>query len=110
VSCEEAPEEAPGRCCVSSLLEQHVDDFVHEEEVAVSAVPTPQSIRVLRSERVAPDADRLVGDDDSSLAQQVLDIPVTEIETIVEPDGVRNDLSRKPVALVLSSRAFATSG
>jgi hypothetical protein len=43
-----------------------------------------------------------VGDDDTSLRQQVFDIPVAQVEAVIEPDGVLDDLRRKAVALVLS--------
>jgi hypothetical protein len=47
---------------------------------------------------VEPDA--LKADDDSSLGQQIFDIPVTEIESMVEPNGVADDIGWKPVTLV----------
>ena len=98
---------------VSSLLEQHVDDFavlvdgppqvplltsdpdedlVQVESVAVAAVPAPQSMRVPWPELVAPEADRLVGDQDASPGQDVLDVPMANVEAVVEPDGVLDDL------------------
>ena len=83
---------------VSSLLEQHVDDFavlvdgppqvppltsdpdedlVQVESVAVAAVPAPQPMRIPGPELVAPEANRLVGDQDASPGQDVLDVPMT---------------------------------
>lgn len=82
---------------VPALLEQHIDDLailvdrpprapllasdsnedlINEECVAVAAVRAPQSKRVPGTELVAPQANRLVGDDDASLSQQVFDVPV----------------------------------
>ena len=65
-----------------------------------------QPMRVMGSELVAPEADRLVGDEDASPGQQILDVPVAWIEAAIEPDGLSDDLRRKPVAPVLSSRVF----
>ena len=81
-------------------------DLVDEEGVAVSAVPAAQPMRVMGSKFVAPEADRLVGDEDAPPGQQVLAVPVAWIEAVIEPDGILDDLRRKSVALVLSGRAF----
>ena len=115
---EQAPKEAPGGCRVSSFLKQYVDDFtilvhgpaqvpllasypdknfVQEEAVTVAAVSAPQSMCVPGSELVAPEADRLVGDEDPLPSQEVLDVSMAEVEAVVEPDGVLNDLRRKSV-------------
>jgi hypothetical protein len=45
-------------------------------EEALAPVPATQSMRVMGSELVAPEADRLVGDEDAPAGQQVLDVPV----------------------------------
>jgi hypothetical protein len=82
------------------------EDFVHEDGVAVTAVPAPQSMLVLGPELVAPEADRLVGDGDASPGQQIFDVPVAEIEAVIEPDGVLDDLRRKSVPPVRALSAF----
>jgi hypothetical protein len=38
------------------------------------------------------------------LSQEIFDIPVAEVESIVEPDGVGNDIRRESVALICSHR------
>ena len=76
------------------------EDFVHEDRVAVTAVPAPQPMGIPGSELVAPEADRLVGDEDPSPSQEVPDVPVAETDPIVEPDRVLDDLTRKSVPLV----------
>jgi hypothetical protein len=52
----------------------------------------------LRAEAAAPDADRLVADDDATLGEQIFNIAQAEGETMIEPDGVRDDASRKTMA------------
>lgn len=76
------------------------EDIAHEYRVAVAAVSAPQAVRVPGSELFAPEADRLVGDDDSPAGQEILDVPVAQVEAVVESDRVLNDLRRKPMALV----------
>ena len=46
-----------------------------------------------------PAPDRLVADLNPSLRQQLLDVAKAEAETEVQPDGMADDVSRKPVAL-----------
>ena len=41
-----------------------------------------------------------MADVDTTLGQEVFDIPVTEIETEVEPDRVADDIWRESVAFV----------
>jgi hypothetical protein len=69
-------------------------------------VPAPQSMRVLGPELVAPAADRLTDDRDPSPSQEVLNVPVAQVEEVVEPDRVLDDLRGESVAFVSSDRAF----
>ena len=39
-------------------------------------------------------------DSDATFGQQILDISMAEIESVVEPDGVGNDMGSESVALV----------
>jgi len=124
---QQLPEEAP--CCVgvSTLLNKHIDDIavlvdgsprvallplnpnedlVNEKGVAVGAMCAPQATDVRWSEFVAPEANGFVGDDDSAPGQQIFDVPMAQIEPVVEPDGVLDDLGRKSVPLVQGRSAF----
>lgn len=65
--------------------------------VTVAAVLAPQSMRVMGPELVAPEAGRLVGDEDPSPSQEVLDVSMADIEAVIEPNGVLDDLRRKSV-------------
>jgi len=76
------------------------EDFVNKESIAVTLVPTPKSPRILRAEFNTPQADRLVADRNTTLGHKILDIAAAQIETMIEPDNVLNDLGRKTVAFV----------
>jgi hypothetical protein len=76
------------------------EDFVDVEGVTESSVSLLQSTRVFGSELGAPAADRFPGDYDPTLSQQIFDIPVAQVEAIVEPDSVGNDTRRESVAFV----------
>ena len=47
-----------------------------------------------------PEPYRFTGDDDSAFSQEIFDIPVTQIEAIVEPNGVIDDVVRESVSCV----------
>ena len=117
---EQLPEEPFSRLGVSPRLQVHIDDvavlidypapvmtltrnrdeyFVDEERVAESRVFALESLRKQWPELVAPQPDRLVAHLDSPLGEQVLNVAVAEIETMVEPDRVLNDGGREPVPL-----------
>ena len=48
----------------------------------------------------ATEVDRFVADDDASLSQEILDIPMAELESIVEPDSIGDDIWRESVTCV----------
>ena len=74
--------------------------FRHKELVQIPRVTQPTALGpkppgVERTEPLTPLPNRLVGDDDASLGQQVLNIPAAESE---QPDGVTDCLRRKSIA------------
>jgi len=73
------------------------EDFINVKGVAIAPVLSLQSPGVNGSEFDAPKTDGLASDDDSSFSQEVLDISVAEIEAIVEPDCIANDIWWEPV-------------
>jgi hypothetical protein len=73
------------------------EDLIHVPLVAGSW-PTPaQSVGKTRCKFLAPAPHRLVGDEDTAFRQDQLDIPETEAEHVVQPDGVADDLSCKRI-------------
>jgi len=75
-------------------------DFINEEGVAEAPVLTLQSPSVLGTEFDAPEPNRLIADDNAALGQQIFYIPMSEIESMVEPHGVSNDVRGEPVAFI----------
>jgi hypothetical protein len=66
-------------------------DFVDVEGIAVASVLASQSSGVQRTKLDTPVSNSFAADDDASLRKQIFDIPVTEIEPVVQPDCVGND-------------------
>jgi hypothetical protein len=50
-------------------------------------------------------ANGLIGDGDSALRQEILDVSEAQAEPVVQPDGVADDLGWEPVAAVAGCRA-----
>ena len=59
-----------------------------------------QAVGETRSELLAPASHRLVGDDDTALGQDQLDIAQAEAEHVVQPDGMADDLGGEPMTVV----------
>ena len=75
-------------------------DFIDVERVAISSVLSLQSTCIDGTEFDAPEADRFATDGDASLGQNIFDISVAQIESVVQPDSIRNDIWRESVSLV----------
>ena len=76
------------------------EDFIDVESVAVAPVFSLQAARIYGSELDTPQTNRFSGYSDASFSQKVFNIPVTQIEAIVEPDCIGNDIGRESVALI----------
>ena len=58
------------------------------------------SSSVYRSEFDAPETNGLIADGDAAFGQKIFNISVTEVESIVKPNCIANDIWRKSVALI----------
>jgi hypothetical protein len=76
------------------------EDLVNVEGVTVAPVLSFQSACVNGTELNTPKADRFAADSDAAFSEQVFYISVAEIEFVVEPDSVGDDVSWESVALV----------
>jgi len=76
------------------------ENLIDVEGVAIASVLAFQSACINGTEFDAPETDRLAADGDASFSQEIFDIAMAEIEAMVEPDGIGNDIWREPVALV----------
>ncbi len=76
------------------------EQLIQMPGVALPTPPGPQPSSVVDPERQAPLPDRLVGDRDPALREEILHVPETETEPVVQPHRVTDDLGRKPVSSV----------
>ncbi len=68
------------------------ESFPNLESVAVATMTSFQSSGIKRTELSAPETDRFAGDNDTPLSQKIFDIVVAEIESVVVPDCVADDV------------------
>jgi len=83
----------------TSALDLH-KQLVEMPRIAQTPTPSPQRPRVLRAEGLTPLPNRLVGNDDATLREQVLGIAETQAEPVIQPDGVADDFRWKSVSSV----------
>ena len=76
------------------------EDFIAKECVSIAWVLAAQALGNLRSILDSPEADRFTADGNTAFGEEVFDISVAQTESMVQPNGVTDDLGRKPVSLV----------
>ncbi len=84
--------------------------LVDKQRVAETSVTALKSSSILGTKLDAPEADRFATNTNSPFGQEVFDVSMTEIEPVVEPDRVNDDLRRKPVSFVDVHRQYYRAG
>ena len=74
--------------------------FVYIESVTIALVISAQSLAEFGAELRAPKPDGLIAHRNTPLSQQILDISMTQIESVVEPNSVANYRRRESMAFV----------
>jgi hypothetical protein len=83
------------------LLAVDLDEyFIDVKGVAETSVPSLQATGINRTEFNAPETDRFAADGDTAFREKVFDIAVSEVESMVEPDGKGNDVRWESMAFV----------
>ena len=76
------------------------EDLVDEERIAITTVSPFKTTSISSSKFDTPKSDGFVANNDASLREQVFDITIAEVESMVEPDRVTDDVGRKSVTLI----------
>jgi len=77
------------------------EDFVDVKGIAIATVSSPKSARINGSEFYTPEADCLSRYSDALPGQKFFDIAVGEIESMVEPNNIGNNVGRESGALIV---------
>ena len=75
-------------------------DFIDVEGIAITLVLSFQSAGINGTELDAPEANCFSGYSDASLGEKIFDITMAEVESVVGPDCVADDIWRESVALI----------
>ena len=121
---QEFPKESPRRTRVPAGLDEEVDqvpvlvhgapevlavpvdrdeDFVQKPRIAESTLSALQPPGVVGTELRAPLPNGFVRHDDASFGQQILDIPKAQTVSVVQTDGVADDVRWKAMPKVAGS-------
>ncbi len=76
------------------------EHLINEERVTTALMLSSQSLGIFRPEFIAPQANGLVANLNTALWQQIFEITMTEVESVVEPDDILNDFGRESMAFV----------
>ena len=85
---------------ILALTVDRHEDFVQEPRISESTLSSLQLPSVVGAELPAPLASGFVGHDDASFGQQILNIPEAQAVSVVEPDGMADDVGRKAMPMV----------
>jgi hypothetical protein len=76
------------------------EDFINEDGVTITTMLTLQAVGINRSEFDTPQTDGFVGDCDAALSKKILNITMAQVKSVVEPNGITDDIGREPVTFV----------
>jgi hypothetical protein len=76
------------------------EDLVDIEGVTIAPMSSFQLSRIFGTELDTPEPDSFVTDSDASFSQEIFDTSMAEIEAIVQPDCITDDIGRESVAFV----------
>ena len=76
------------------------EDFINVEGITIAGMPPLQLPSVQRAKFDTPKAYSFTADGYPAFSEQIFDVTVTQVEAIVEPDGIGNDIWRESAAFV----------
>ena len=79
------------------------EEFVQVPDVAQATLPVPKYTDVFGTELSAALSNGLVRDYDPALCQQILNISEAQAESVVEPNGMADDIRRKSMSVIVGS-------
>jgi len=90
---------------VLDALNPH-EHFVQVPLIARSWSPAAQAVGKAWAELLAPAPNRLIGDGDSSLGQDQLDVAQAQAENVIQPYSLADDFGRKAMAVAWIGGGF----
>jgi hypothetical protein len=90
---------------MSLSLDGH-EELVQVPDVAQLSFSAPEVAGVVWTELLTPLSDGLIGDHDSSLCQEFLDVTEAQGESVIQPYSVADDFRREAVSVIATSIGF----
>ncbi len=91
---------------ILALTVHRDEDFIQEPRIAESTLSALQPPGVVGAELRAPLPNGFVRHDDAAFGQQILDIPEAQTVSVIQPDGVADDVRRKAMPKVAGSTSM----
>ena len=82
-----------------ATIDRH-EELVEVPRIAQRTAALPESSRVGAAEGAAPLPNRLLGDRDAALGEEVFHSTKTQVEAKVDPNGVGDDFGRESISVV----------
>jgi hypothetical protein len=76
------------------------EDFIDKEGVTVASMLALQSPSVNGPELYAPESDGFIGNGDATLSKKVFNISMAQVESVIQPNCIADDIGREPVTFV----------
>jgi hypothetical protein len=85
---------------IMALAADRDEQLVHMPDVAEPTLLPPQGTSICWSKLPAPGPNRFVRHRDATFGKEIFNIAKAEREAMIQPNGVADDLRRKPVAAI----------
>jgi hypothetical protein len=79
------------------------EEFVQVPDVAQATLSVPEYTGVFGTELSEPLSNGLVGDYDPALCQQILNISEAQAKSMIEPNGMADDIRWKSMSVIVGS-------
>ena len=76
------------------------EDLIYVEGVPITTMLSLQSVGINGTEFDTPKSDSFGADDYATFRQEIINIAMAQVEAIVEPDGIGNDIWRESVTFI----------
>ena len=85
------------------------EDLIDKECVAVATMLSLQTLCIFGTEFNTPQSDGFIADSDTSFGKEIFNVTMAEVETIIEPDGITDDVGWESVTLVCIHRPILSN-
>jgi hypothetical protein len=78
------------------------EKFIQVPNVTQTSLPVLESADIFGTEFSAPLSNSFVSDHDSAIRQKIFDISQAQAESVIEPNGIADDILRETMAVIVA--------